>query len=173
MSRSTAIALVFGVAAFGCVPGDGQPTTVTTASEDGELRAARDRIARLEADLARDELREDVAESSHATKWEGQPVPRKFRAAASAFRNADKLLFSLVDHLVDLRSEDAGVSVTVRARDDGENFLGEIALDGYLDDSVRGHEFRVSLRRDGDAWHVKKLLRRQRCWRGGGPDGCV
>lgn len=108
------------------------------------------------------------------TEWERQPVPRTFRTAASTFDRVDGLLFSLADHLVDLPSEEDGaLSVTVRARDDDGTVVGGIVVDGYLDDSVRGHEFRASLGRDGGVWHVEKLLRRQLCRRGGGAEACL
>ena len=106
MSRWIAPALLLAMVASGCVAGDSAPETVSAAaSEDDELRAARDRIALLETELAQTqgEVTEDADGSSHFTRWERQPVPRKFRAAGRGFRHPDTLLFSLADHLVDLR----------------------------------------------------------------------
>ena len=175
MSRLMASALLFVVVTSGCVAGENAPKMSAATSEDDELRAARDEIARLETELGQtqDEATEDADGSSHVPQWEQQPVPRKFRAAGPGFADADALLFSLADHLVDLGSGDEGVSVTVRTRDDDGNVLGEIVLDGYLDDSVRGHEFRAALRRDDDAWHLRSLKRRQLCWRGAVQDACL
>ena len=171
--RGTAAALVLVMAVSGCVAGDRAPEDAAGASENGELRAARGRIARLEAELAQTQATEDAEGSSPVTQWQRQRAPRRFQAAGPGFRHADELLFSLADHLVDLRSEDAGVSVTLRARDDEGNVVGAIVLDGYLDDSVRGHEYRASLRREGDVWHMATLMARQLCRRGGGRDACL
>ncbi len=63
--------------------------------------------------------------------------------------------------------------MTVRVRDNDRNVVGEIVLDGYLDDSVRGHEFRASLRHVNNTWHLTNLIRRQLCRRGGGEDACI
>lgn len=175
MSRPIASALLLAVAVSGCVARDSAPRAPVAASEADEPPAPRDRVTPTGPDVARaqDEMAEEADAALHHTEWERQPVPRRFRAAVAGFRDVDGLLFSLADHLVDLRSEGAAVSVTVRVRDDGPNVLGKIVVDGYLDDSVRGHEYRASFRRDGDVWHVEELMRRQRCWRGGGPDACV
>jgi hypothetical protein len=175
MSRWIASALLLVVVTSGCIAGDGAPSTSAAASEDDELLAARERIAQLETQLAQTQgdATEDADVSPHVTAWERHPVPRKFRAAGPGFRHSDTLLFSLADHLVDLRSEGAGVSVTVRAEHEDGNVLGEIVLDGYHDDSGRGHEYQASLRRDGGAWHLESLRRRQLCWRGAVQDACV
>lgn len=47
MSRLIASALLLVVVTSGCVAGDSAPETFGAASEDGELLAARDRIAQL------------------------------------------------------------------------------------------------------------------------------
>lgn len=175
MSRWIASALLLVVVSSGCVADGEAPKMSAASSEDDELLAAPGPVVRSPTDVVHphDQAAEAADRSRHVTAWERQPVPRKFRAGGPGFRHADTLLFSLADHLVDLRSEDAGVSVTVRSRHDDGNVLGVIVVDGYLDDSVRGHEFRASLHRVGDAWHAERLKRRQLCWRGAERDACV
>ncbi len=69
MQRWAALAVLVALAASGCVAGDSAPTAARATSQNDELRAAHERIAQLEAELAQAEEQSahDADASSHVT----------------------------------------------------------------------------------------------------------
>jgi len=60
---------------------------------------------------------------------------------------------------------------TVRVwTDDDQGAIGVVLRWGFLDDSIAGHDVRLHLRSDGDAWTIEGAEERYHCRRGISPD---
>jgi hypothetical protein len=59
-----------------------------------------------------------------------------------------------------------GMTALTETKWDGDLITSDIALRGYRDDSLRGENFRIVLRRDGNEWRLTGAGRQSICARG-------
>lgn len=147
-----------------------------------ELQTAHERIAALEADVARREAAKPGAEDRRrqrrewkrqALDWQRRDVPAKIRGEAAVHDRPEQLLAALAGELIELRPGEGGDSAILRLREHGPRYIGEIAVRDLPDDSVATLQFRAVLVERDRGWRVLTLAERVICRRGGSGEACL
>jgi hypothetical protein len=108
------------------------------------------------------------------TPWRDTGLPVGFDEA-QRFETPEAVVEALADALVEEMDGDGRPpQVTTDLLDaDGSEANGRIVIGGFLDDSIYGVDYYVTLTSDDAGWHVAAAFTRDLCRRGAGNGVCV